>query len=585
MFFILSPGVDPVKDVEALGKKMGISTNNGKFKLVSMGQGQEPVAEEYIDRAAKEGIWVMLENLHLMSKWLTVVEKKLEVFADTAVKNARVFLSAEPAAEVTRQIPQGILQNAIKVTNEPPLGMKANMRRAFACFDQDYLDMCTKQNEFKSILFALCFFHGAILERRKFGPQGFNISYPFNLGDLTISASVLYNYLENNQKIPWVDLRYIFGEIMYGGHISDDWDRRLTRTYLEVIMKEDLFNGMELGPGFPCPPPGSYEEYSQYIEESLPPDSPYMFGLHPNAEIGFMTEQADTLFQTILELQPRDSDAEGVMSREEKVSHFIEDFVQNIPDNFDMVEMYARVQERTPYVSVCLQECDRMNILLNVIRVTLKELALGLKGDLSISEGMEKIMNSLFMDAVPVAWAAKAYPSLKSLPAWIANLQDRVKQLQEWSLDLNLPKSVWLSGLFNPQSFLTAVMQTTSRKNQWPLDKMLLQTDITRKTLEDLASAPREGAYIHGLALEGARLDPKSGFLAESLLKELRPAVPIIFVRAVPLDKRETRDIYHCPVYRTRKRGPTFVWEFTLKTKLPESKWVLGGVALLLDAD
>jgi hypothetical protein len=53
------------------------------------------------------------------------------------------------------------------------------------------------------------------------------------LGDLTISVSVLYNYLENSSKIPWEDMRYLFGEIMYGGHITDDWDRRLCRTFLQ----------------------------------------------------------------------------------------------------------------------------------------------------------------------------------------------------------------------------------------------------------------------------------------------------------------------------------------------------------------
>lgn len=102
-------------------------------------------------------------------------------------------------------------------------------------------------------------------ERRKFGPQGWNRKYPFNTGDLTISVNVLYNYLEANaqvgcvvgmmrmikkmivlavfviiilmMKVPWEDLRYLFGEIMYGGHITDDWDRRLCRTYLEEYMQ------------------------------------------------------------------------------------------------------------------------------------------------------------------------------------------------------------------------------------------------------------------------------------------------------------------------------------------------------------
>jgi len=90
--------------------------------------------------------------------------------------------------------------------------------------------------EFKSILFSLCYFHAVVSERRKFGPQGWNRKYPFNTGDLTISVSVLYNYLEANTKVPWEDLRYLFGEIMYGGHVTDDWDRRLCRTYLEEYM-------------------------------------------------------------------------------------------------------------------------------------------------------------------------------------------------------------------------------------------------------------------------------------------------------------------------------------------------------------
>lgn len=66
---------------------------------------------------------------------------------------------------------------------------------------QDTLEMCTKEIEFKCILFALCYFHAVVAERRKFGAQGWNRSYPFNNGDLTISINVLYNYLEANTKV------------------------------------------------------------------------------------------------------------------------------------------------------------------------------------------------------------------------------------------------------------------------------------------------------------------------------------------------------------------------------------------------
>lgn len=71
--------------------------------------------------------------------------------------------------------------------------------------------------------------------------KGWNRKYPFNNGDLSISVNVLYNYLENSAKVPWENLRYLFGEIMYGGHITDDWDRRLCRTYLEVHTTTQYF--------------------------------------------------------------------------------------------------------------------------------------------------------------------------------------------------------------------------------------------------------------------------------------------------------------------------------------------------------
>ena len=100
--------------------------------------------------------------------------------------------------------------------------------------------MCAREAEFKSILFSLCYFHAVVCERRKFGPQGWNRVYPFNTGDLNISMNVLYNYLEANAKVPWEDLRYLFGEIMYGGHITDDWDRTLCRTYLAEYMNIEM---------------------------------------------------------------------------------------------------------------------------------------------------------------------------------------------------------------------------------------------------------------------------------------------------------------------------------------------------------
>ncbi len=60
-------------------------------------------------------------------------------------------------------------------------------------------------------------------------------------------------YIDNNASVPWEDLRYIFGEIMYGGHITDPWDRVQSSSYLGLYITDALFNGFELAPGFKAP--------------------------------------------------------------------------------------------------------------------------------------------------------------------------------------------------------------------------------------------------------------------------------------------------------------------------------------------
>lgn len=128
----------------------------------------------------------MLQNIHLMTRWLLDLEKKLDTFAQEGSHvNFRLFLSSDPSPD----IPIGILERSIKLTNEPPQGLKPNMKRAFTYFSKD--DIEDKDPKIKTILFGLCYFHSVMIERRKFGPKGWNMHYPFSAGDLRDSAIVL----------------------------------------------------------------------------------------------------------------------------------------------------------------------------------------------------------------------------------------------------------------------------------------------------------------------------------------------------------------------------------------------------------
>jgi dynein heavy chain len=162
LYFILSPGADVVADVDRLAQSLhfekGVSYHN-----VSMGQGQDRVAEVLLDDAAQQGHWVILNNVHLMPKWLTVLEKKLDAYneSESTHESFRLFLTSDPSDT----IPIGVLARCIKLTNEPPAGLKANMKRSFCSFSSDYIENCSSQT--KSILFGLCTFHSVVMERKK----------------------------------------------------------------------------------------------------------------------------------------------------------------------------------------------------------------------------------------------------------------------------------------------------------------------------------------------------------------------------------------------------------------------------------
>ena len=114
-----------------------------------------------------------------MPKWLVGLEKKLDEYAaEGSHSKFCVFLTSDPS----KSIPIGILSRCIKVTNEPPAGLKANLKRAWCFFSKEYIE--ESDSKTRSVLFGLCHFHSIMMERKMFGPMGFNMKYPFSIGDL-----------------------------------------------------------------------------------------------------------------------------------------------------------------------------------------------------------------------------------------------------------------------------------------------------------------------------------------------------------------------------------------------------------------
>lgn len=190
-------------------------------------------------------------------------------------------------------------------------------------------------------------------------------------------------------------------------------------------------------------------------------------------------------------------------------------------------------------------------------------------------------------------WIKYAYFSKKPLSGWFDDLLLRIKQLEDYSEELVAPDSLWISGLFNPMSYLTSIMQATARRDNLALDDMVLRTTVTNVlTPQEVTEAPENGAYVHGFYLQGAGWElgrgAEQGNLCEMIPKVLMPELPVLHVTAINRKDVIHAGFYNCPVYVTTMRGGTFVFTAKLKMESDEydaNLWILAGVAMIMSLD
>ncbi|KAG5468437.1 hypothetical protein LSCM1_02417 [Leishmania martiniquensis] len=608
---IVSPGANPTDEIVKLAvKEVGLD----KMRSISLGQGQGEEAMRLVEVGATRGHWVLLQNCHLLTAWMKDMEKTLEKMDSSQVhEQFRLWLTTEPS----EQFPMGILQRSLKVVNEPPNGLKMNMKNTLSKVTEDQLDVCPHW-AFRPLVFTLAFFHAVVQERRKYGKIGWNVIYDFNETDFTVSMRLLDTYLTkaylNKDPVPWETLRYLVGEAMYGGRVTDGMDRRIVQTYLAEYVGDYLFDTfqpfhffVESGVVDYCLPPGSTDPEKKITLQQMVAqvdtfpntNAPDVFGLHPNAETGYLRQSTETLWGSLLELMPRVSSATvGEETRETKLIKFTEEILSQIPEQFDMKVVMRKETERAaangydavqPTQVVLLQEMERWNRLVSVMTTSLKELQKALSGVIGMSSELDELESALDNGQLPQSWRRYAPATRKNLGRWIAHFQRRYQQYLSWNTD-GEPKCVWLSGLMVPDSFLSALVQVTCRKYRWPLDRSTMMTTVTAFAgPEEITAAPEDGAYVHGLYLEGARWDAERRTLAPQLKKQLISEMPVMQI--VPTESSRVRTVgtFKTPVYvngdRRSAAGVGLVFMADLPSDKHPSLWVLESVALLLESD
>ena len=196
---------------------------------------------------------------------------------------------------------------------------------------------------------------------------------------------------------------------MYGGRVIDDFDRRVVNTYMDEYMGDFIFDTFQPFHFYSddkvdyfIPKPKLEKEENKKSEdkkskgnnskkdglrpdcnrdlymdmiESLPlSNTPNVFGLHANAEIGYYTNAAKDIWAHLVDLQPQTGIDSSGISREEFIGKIAKDIESKLPPQYDVPMIKKNINEMTPTTIVLLQELDRFNVLIEKMATTLMNL-------------------------------------------------------------------------------------------------------------------------------------------------------------------------------------------------------------------
>eukprot|EP00736_Rhodelphis_marinus_P008343 Rmarinus@m.28773 len=538
---------DPTSELYMLAQQQRVAQ---KIVSLSLGPGQEVLADRAIQNSTQRGGWVVFHNCHLMKEWLLGMERTVLGLAARGVhKDFRLILTAPTSVT---WFPVAILQHSTKVVYEQPIGIRASLQATYQSLSQDDLES-KHPSAWRKLLYCLAFFHAVLVERRKFGSIAYGIPYEFSSKDFDLARKHIFKYVNeasvNDQgevAVPIGAVRYLIGDVHYCGRVTDDWDRRTVKSMLSMyVARQSLANFHSFLPEderFIVKDCSTIEEYVSQIGLLPEEEAIELFGLHANCgkqlatkrmgmvrswlmsvqARGVETMTAATAYRKQLDTEDEDSGPSGAEARSQppqdkqqphspKMTTADEKDKEDPPEEEDVRGGYGPVSQQVGEILDRLPTQFQENeVATNFPFRPAEPVNTVLRQEIRCYNNLlRKVRTSLHNFQAATRGAILMDPELDGIaqdirrgvvpPSWAALSFPSQKTLATWITDflarlkffndwlhIGRPVVYWLSAFFFPQAFIASVLQAHARSRKVPIETLSFHTTVLPSYLDVL---------------------------------------------------------------------------------------------------
>ncbi|KAK7197103.1 dynein heavy chain [Novymonas esmeraldas] len=585
VLLITSSGADPSQELQTIAHdKVG----RARFHQLALGSGQTDEAMRLLRESAAKGEWLFLKNLHLVIPWVSQLQKELMVLKPDAA--FRLFLTSEAHDE----FPSILLGQALKITFEPPPGIKQNLLRTYRGWDAAFVN--EKDEQQRQLLFAAAALQAIVQERRSYVPQGWTKDYEVTAADLKSSADIVLRQSAHGD-VDWRAIRGILNDAIYGGKMETAVDTRVMATYVEKMFRPACMAGAK--PQDPLfhhtrVPVGDYADFMKVIKKLPDSDIPVLFSLPPNADRVVQLSRVRGLTGDLQRMN--ESAGEAAVDREAwaaRLTPILDTWAALTAPHGDALAAppsappspaahSAGAAAPKPLARFLAVEHVTALRLVAQVSAAVNDLRKVVDGGALLTEDRRKEAAAMLQGDVPAAWEGR-FPSAARTAAWMQALVRKAVTLGEWQKRLSngtfADAALDLSKFLRAKTFLNALRQEAAHATGQPLVSLVL----VATTSTPPADVPGATA-IEGLLLQGAVLDDAD--LLEPIATADEPAFfPIkrAFV-AWTASPASLAASVRVPVYANSTKED-YVCDFVLPCadEVAAQNFVLSGVSIVLE--